>query len=88
MSLVGNTENPKIEAWGTAMQALIRRFQEAPLPAPNVEFTPGITIVDPKQWREALLKDIELGAGGPRAKTGALEAELKFFVSRTHSQKR
>ena len=61
------------------MEALIKRFKKASLPTRFVYLQPGVQIVDPERWRDAMLADIDGGPEHARALTGALQTELEAF---------
>ena len=68
------------------MDKLIRQFKEAKLPLAGYELHPGVTVRDPVKWREAMLKDIEEGPEGTRAKMGALRVDLETFLRTVETQ--
>lgn len=80
------SQQPK--TWNPEIKSLIERFKKAPLPPLNVDLEPGVKIVNPKLWRECILSDIAAGPDGPRAKTGALQDELKAFFNTLGSSER
>lgn len=47
----------------------------------RLELFPGVVIVDLARFREALVKDLRLGEGSPRARYGGMLKDLDRFTS-------
>jgi hypothetical protein len=61
------------------MLELIARFQQAPLAPAPFQLRSGSFVPDPELFRQAILGEIQVGPGGPRALLGGLESDLKDF---------
>ncbi len=70
------------KAWDTATLALIRWFLGTHPPSEPFELCRGVTILRPALWWTATRRDIAAGPGGPRARYGALQGDLR----RLHDQ--
>jgi len=71
---------PPTTAWPPADTEIVRWFHDEGqhlIPAEPFQLTSYIKVVDPAKFREALLFEITWGPDHPRARTGALHAELQ-----------
>ncbi len=63
-------------AWGDASEAVAWFASWSP-PGEPFQLKPGITILDPRRWRQSIAADIAQGPSGPRARYGALQDDLR-----------
>lgn len=69
----------KVLAWDAETQSNIDWFMSmlGKFPTENFEVCPGSTVIDTTVYFEKILMDIQHGPTGPRANTGALQADLR-----------
>ena len=63
--------------WDTETAVLVRWFEVALLSASPFDLQPYIRIVNPTRFYRSLRIDIAAGPAGPRARTGAMQADLR-----------
>ncbi len=68
---------PRELAWDEETARLIEWFMRTPPPAKPFELCRGVVILKPALWWASLKRDIADGPGGPRARHGALQADLR-----------
>jgi hypothetical protein len=73
--------------WSDEVQAAIDWLTQSELPE-SFQLSQGVFVLDGAKIREVLLRDAEVGPGGPRARWGALQGDLLrlhglFSVERT-----
>ena len=67
--------------WDAEMLTLIRWFFGTRPPAEPFELCRGIVILKPTLWWTAMRRDIAAGPGGPRARYGALQSDLRRLAT-------
>jgi len=73
-------QRPSTSLWKGDDVALIDWFLAADnLPSDPFQFRTGITVIDPTKFYESLRVEIALGRKSTRAKTGALQSDLKIL---------
>ena len=68
-------------AWDGEMLKLIRWFLGTHPPAEPFELSRGVTVIRPALWWTATRRDIAAGPGGPRARYGALQQDLRRLAA-------
>ena len=73
-------KNGKIKSlWNTEMTDILLWFETAVLPTKAFQLDPCRQIINPVKFYQALQMDVEAGPKGPRARTGALQEDLKLL---------
>ena len=73
-----------LEQWGPEAGYLVLWFiQEAPLSTEPFQRCPWIRVTDPMRFYSRLYADIQDGPTGPRARTGALQDDLRLLHEHT-----
>ncbi len=67
--------------WDAEMLTLIRWFLSTRPPAGPFELSRSVTILRPALWWTATRRDIAAGPGGPRARYGALQGDLRKLAA-------
>ena len=70
-------DEPVMYNWDEEMSVLVDWFFETAPPAKPFRLKPGVEVENPKKFYEALRKDIAQGVEGARARTGALQDDLR-----------
>ena len=68
---------PGLPAWDRETRRLVAWFRSASLPAQAFKLGPGLSVADARRFYLSLQQDIAAGPLGPRARTGALQADLR-----------
>ncbi len=63
--------------WDAEMLTLIRWFLGTHPPTEPFELSEGVTVIRPTLWWAATRRDIAAGPNSPRARTGALQQDLR-----------
>jgi len=71
--------------WDAQTAALIARFGEIEPAASGFELRPGVTVIDPVLFHEGMRGDIAAGPGGPRARLGAIQNDLRDYMAKRSS---
>ena len=66
--------------WGDA-SALVEWFLTTEPPSQSLELCKGVVIANPALWWAALMRDIAEGPNGPRARYGAMQADLRRLAA-------
>ena len=66
-----------LSGWDSEMARLIEWFLITEPPSQPFEISRGVTVAHPAIWWVAIRQDIAEGPSGPRAYTGALQADLR-----------
>ena len=69
--------NRLLSGWDSEMARLIEWFLTVEVPRQPIEISRGVTYLLPEKSFARLRLDIAEGPGGPRAYTGALQADLR-----------
>ncbi len=72
---------PRELAWDEETARLIEWFMRTPPPARPFELFRGVTVARPDIWWTALMRDIAEGPNGPRARYGAVQADLRRLAA-------
>ena len=76
-----------LEQWGPGAGYLVLWFLEsAPLTQKPFQLDRARRVTDPSRYFYALYVDVQAGPAGPRARTGALEAELRLLHTRLEGE--
>lgn len=75
--LVAVLRREQSAGWDAETARLIAWFVEARPPARPFELMPGVTVMQPARWWTSIHADIAEGPRGPRARWGALQANLR-----------
>ncbi len=67
--------------WDAEMLTLIRWFLGTHPPTEPFELSKGVTVIRPALWWTATRRDIAAGPNGPRARTGALQQDLRRLAA-------
>ena len=73
--------NRLLSGWDSEMARLIEWFLTIEPPARPFDLYKGVTVARPALWWVAIQQDIAAGPNGPRAYTGALQADLRKLSS-------
>ena len=73
--------NRLLSGWDSEMARMIEWFLTIEPPSQPFELCQGVTVARPALWWGAIRQDITEGPGGPRAYTGALQADLRKLWS-------
>lgn len=73
--------NRLLSGWDSEMARLIEWFLTTEPPGQPFEISRGVTVARPDIWWDSLRQDIAEGPSGPRAYTGALQADLRKLGS-------
>ncbi len=68
-------------AWDADTARLIEWFQRTPPPDKPFDLCKGVTVARPDIWWTALMRDIAEGPNGPRARYGAVQADLRRLAA-------
>ena len=78
-----------LNGWGPVTDYLVLWFiEEAPLRNTPFHLDQGCRVTDPVRFYCRLYADIQAGAGGPRARTGALQHDLRLLYEHDKAQGR
>ena len=75
------TEAGSSPSWDAETHRLIEWFERTPAPAQPFQLSPGVFVAHPARWWEALRCDLRSGPGGPRARYGALQEDLRRLAA-------
>ena len=73
--------NRLLSGWDSEMARIIEWFLTIEPPSRPFELCQGVTVARPALWWIAIRQDIAEGPSGPRAYTGALQADLRKLWS-------
>ena len=79
--LLGSKAKARCGAWDAETARLIEWFLTTEPPSQSFELCKGVVIANPALWWTALMRDIAEGPNGPRARYGALQADLKRLAA-------
>ena len=68
---------PEIIEWDAEMKELIKWFDVVPKPTEPFHLQDHIYVTDPEKFFDKLRREIEIGPRGPRARTCALQSDLR-----------
>lgn len=69
------------KAWSPEILELVERVKSfGPAQAP-FQLRQEATVSDPEKFHEAILSEALLGSDGPRAKLGAIQADLRDYLA-------
>lgn len=74
----------KAEAWPAETRTLIERFLISPIPEAPFQLNACARVINAELFYAALRRDIAAGPTGPRARTGALQGDLKELQAKLH----
>ena len=66
-----------IKDWGDEILTIAVWLQKTPPPAKPFELHPGVSVVDPTGFWQAIKYDVAAGKNGPRTYYGALQKDLR-----------
>ena len=66
-------------SWDEETSALVDWFLTTDLPGEPFRLRSGVEVTEPKRFYNSLRKDIDQGAEGARARTGALQEDLQHL---------
>ena len=83
---IGKGKNPEPEPWPPEMAALLERFaairpEQIPVGTKLGQHSGSAVVVNPIQFLASLRAEIARGAGGPRARSGALAQDIEAALS-------
>ena len=79
--LLGSNAGARGGVWDAETARLIEWFMRTPPPAKPFELCKGVVIANPALWWASLRQDIADGADGPRARHGAVQADLRRLAA-------
>ena len=74
----------RIVEWPADVKNLIDQFLISPTPESPFQLNRHTTVIDAGKFYSALRRDIEAGPKGPRARTGAIQCDLRDLQDKLH----